>query len=201
MGDDDMPIPIELWARLKWHRCVRTAANVCGHSSRAGSDCKNISIGWQPGRAEDEGRALHQRSSQARPANEGSALTEREPDDSRGSARTQGSRRSARQLEALDLRLEARPEDRCVRPGMWSDALYACSSRLIGQAITISGTALAASRSATAGSTHSPTSLPTRVHAGRLSTQSTALITTVTMSPVTAAGPPSSSRLPTAALG
>ena len=42
-------------------------------------------------------------------------MTVREPDDSGGSARTQGFRRSARQLEALDLGLEARPEDRCVK--------------------------------------------------------------------------------------
>jgi hypothetical protein len=42
-------------------------------------------------------------------------LTAREPDDCGESARTQGFRRSARQLEALDLRLEARPEDRRMK--------------------------------------------------------------------------------------
>jgi len=41
MGGHDMP-------EAEMASVCENAANVCGHSSPAGSDCKSISIGWQP---------------------------------------------------------------------------------------------------------------------------------------------------------
>ena len=84
MGGDDMPIPIELVGEAE----MASVCENCGERlwsffpSREGLQKY---IDWMATPAEPKMKvgALHQRSSQARPANQGPALTAREPDGSR----------------------------------------------------------------------------------------------------------------------